>query len=88
MSKEELIEALADKEHESWAGWMDYLLESAAISTSQDVTSLSFPTERVEHWRRQIKTPYAELSEQEKESDRKEVRKILPIIEKYIDFSY
>lgn len=30
-------------------------------------------------------TPYAELSEQEKQSDRDEVAHILPIINKYVD---
>ena len=34
----------------------------------------------VERWKRQVKTPYAELSEKEKESDRVEARKVLEAI--------
>ncbi len=41
-----------------------------------------FP-ELVERWQRQVDTPYAQLSEREKQSDRDEVAHILPIIEEY-----
>ena len=39
------------------------------------------PKEYADRWFRQINTPYAELSEEEKESDRKETRNYLPLIE-------
>lgn len=42
---------------------------------------LALPKDLYERWNRQINTPYLELSEQEKESDRKEVRQYLPLIE-------
>ena len=34
----------------------------------------------VERWRKQIATPYNQLSETEKESDRKESRSYLPLV--------
>lgn len=86
MSKEELIEQLADKEHASWARWMTYLFskchrpENVSIEKQWD---LIIPAELVERWQRQVDTPYAELSEREKQSDRDEVVQILPIIEEY-----
>lgn len=35
------------------------------------------------HWHRQVDTPYSKLFGQEKESDRVEARKLLPIIGQY-----
>ncbi len=81
MNKQELIEQLADKEHASWARWMEYLFdkcESDSISGGMFISA-----ELRGRWQRQIETPYAELSEQEKQYDREEVEKILPIIEEH-----
>jgi hypothetical protein len=38
------------------------------------------PAELVVRWERQIATPYADLSDVEKESDREQVREYLPVI--------
>lgn len=75
---DELIEQLADKEHASWANWMGYLFSLCVHNADGTAT---IPASRVQHWQRQVATPYAMLSEREKESDRIEVRKILPLIE-------
>src|SRR5207302_8701032 len=90
MTEQELIEQLADKEHASWARWQDYFfskchmyVEGEHLMYSRDKVYFSLPRELVERWRRQVDTPYAELSEQEKQSDREEVKHILPIIEEY-----
>jgi|SRR5579885_240478 len=85
MNREALIEALADKEHASWARWMDYLFSKCLEVPTPDGrnTEMVIPMGLVERWKRQVVTPYADLSEQEKESDRKEVAHILPIIEAY-----
>jgi RyR domain. len=77
--EQELIEQLADKEHASWARWMAYLFSKCGRSNG----SLYIPESLRMHWQQQIDTPYAELSEREKQSDREEVAHILPIIEEY-----
>lgn len=78
MSKaDELREALADMEHERWSGWMRYLFDLCEIHADGSVT---IPANSANHWRRQIATPYADLSEREKDSDRKEVDKILNLL--------
>ena len=75
---DDLLEQLADKEHASWGRWMVYLFETCQQNPDGSVT---IPAALVERWDRQANTPYAELSEREKESDRDEVRHILPLIE-------
>ncbi|WP_199084607.1 hypothetical protein [Bosea sp. ASV33] len=73
----ELMEALASIEHERWAHWQSYV-HSKAIR--QPDGSLLLPPELVEKWERQIATKYADLTEREKESDREQVNKYLPLI--------
>ncbi|SRR5260221_274543 len=88
MTEEELIEQLADKEHASWARWQAYLFSLCVNPADEygaaDTRSLVILAERVERWQRQIATPYADLSEQEKQYDRDEVALILPIINQYV----
>jgi hypothetical protein len=80
MDAQELIEQLAEKEHGSWSHWMKYLF-SQCVGNSDG--SMTIPTALVERWQGQVETPYANLSEREKQSDRNRVNLILPIIEKY-----
>lgn len=75
------MEQLAAGEHKSWSGWTKWMLseiEKEAASRPGDGrtwTSLLNSLPCVQRWRRQMATDYAGLSEKEKESDRKEVRK-------------
>jgi hypothetical protein len=46
---------------------------------------LTIPAELVARWTDQLSTPYAELSEQEKESDREQVRRYLPAVAAALD---
>lgn len=88
MNKQELIEALADKEHASWARWMAYLFSKCQPligSGKVGRPDLIIPADLVERWQRQIETPYAALSEREKQSDRDEVAHILPFIDQYTE---
>lgn len=82
MTKEELIEALADKEHDSWARWMDYLFTKSVANADGSTT---IPADLTERWERQCATRYADLSESEKQSDRNEVARILPFIDEYAE---
>ena len=77
MTEPELIEALAEKEHASWAHWMEYLFSRCNRNESGE---LVVPESLIWHWQRQIDTPYSALSEREKQADRDEVARILPII--------
>ena len=58
----DLVELLAALEHEQWAHWMKYLfsqLEGGKI-----------PEYYIKRWQNQMKTPYENLCEKEKQSDR------------------
>jgi len=65
--KEDVLEKLAELEHEQWAHWTKYMLNN-------------LNDENISHWKEQIKTPYSDLSEKEKDSDREWARKALKII--------
>lgn len=68
-------EELAAYAHEAWAGWMRYLF-SKCLKESDGV---KIPQALVDRWTRQMQTPYAELPENEKESDRVEALKMQAI---------
>jgi hypothetical protein len=72
-----LVERLATVEHERWAHWQRYM---HGKSIKQQDGSLLIPPDLVHHWERQLSTPYGELTENEKDSDREHVRKYLPIL--------
>lgn len=61
------LEQLAALEHEQWIHWTKYMLDNLT-------------SENIERWKRQIQTPYSELSEKEKESDRRWARKAIDIL--------
>src|SRR5260370_16684731 len=75
MSEQELIEALADKEHASWARWMHYLFSKCYETYDGNYV---IPVELVDRWRKQLNTSYAKLSEQKNKSHREEVAHTLP----------
>lgn len=77
MNEQELIEALADMEHASWSRWQSYLFSKCERLSNG---ALLIPAELVKHWQHEIDTPYAQLPERHKQSDRNEVAHILPII--------
>lgn len=81
-----LIEQLAEIEHQRWAGWQRYLHSKFVTRTDGNMKYRTvLPVTLVARWERQIATPYSELSEQEKQSDRDEVMRYWPIIEKLVD---
>lgn len=73
----DLVEQLACIEHERWAHWQQYVHDK---SEKLPDGSLRIPADLVQRWDRQIKTPYDQLSEDEKESDREQVRRYLHLI--------
>lgn len=77
---DKLLEKLADLEHKRWSRWQKYLHSQCK---KNDDGSLTIPKEKVERWKGQIKTDYKDLSEKEKESDRKEAKKTLQILKNH-----
>ena len=75
---DELIEKLADLEHDRWSRWQQYLHSQC---TKNKDGSLTIPKEKVDRWERQIATPYSELSEKEKDSDREEAMKTMELLD-------
>jgi len=65
---EELAEKLAAVEHEQWMEWAKSIMEEEEISP-----------DRRERWEGYM-VPYAELSEEDKESDREYARKVLDVL--------
>lgn len=69
MNDDELIEKLAEVEHNQWVEW------SKALVQSEKRLSMN----RIERWKK-LWRPYSELTEDEKEQDRKYARQALAII--------
>ena len=77
--QEQMFEELSAIEHERWGDWQKYL-HSQCNQGSHGC--LIIPKFLVKQWERQIATLYVDLSESEKESDRDQVRRYWPLIEK------
>ncbi|WP_304619605.1 hypothetical protein [Paracoccus sediminilitoris] len=71
------IDKLADVEHQRWANWQSYMHSKGEVLADG---SLLLPPDLVARWEKQIKTPYKKLSDDEKESDREQIRQYIPAI--------
>lgn len=84
---QKLVEILANVEHERWSKWQEYLHSKLRYSEYEEngktVACYIMDAGDYEHWQRQIDTPYSELSENEKDSDRKEAIETIEAIQKY-----
>lgn len=70
-------EALAALAHEQWSGWMRYMFGKCQ---SNEDGSITIPAGYARALLHQINTPYAELSEAEKNSDREEADRVMACI--------
>lgn len=77
LESDQTVDRLAAIEHERWAHWQRYVHDQCQ---PQEDGSLVLPAELVVRWETQIRTPYPELSPQEQESDREQVRRYLPTV--------
>ncbi len=75
----ELMERLADVQHQIWSHWMSHVFRECGQLT--DDGSFMIDAGNVAQWQRQIDTPYGQLSEQEKASDRDQAARVLRVIE-------
>ncbi len=64
----DLRENIAALEHEQWSHWIEHMLTNST-------------KESIQRWRKQISTPYANLTEKEKNSDREWADKVLKLME-------
>lgn len=77
------LEELANLCHEQWSGWMEYLFSKSYHIVDEDdekTGDMRIPKKLVDRWKRQMNTEYKSLPENEKESDKKEARKIISLI--------
>jgi hypothetical protein len=95
MSRDELIEILAAIEHERWSDWQKYMhgggervlgegtyhCSGGSFINGGDLVLLASDVAR---WDRQIATPYADLTEREKQSDRDQVMRYWPLIAEFV----
>ena len=72
-TRREILAALA---HRQWSGWMEYLF-SKCIAVDDGSGNLIIPSDYVQALERQMYTKYTQLSEAEKDLDRKEADKVL-----------
>lgn len=85
--EEGFVEKGADLEHTRWSKWQEYFFskcKTGRIDEEDKEVVLVLPRSLYDKWWLQINTLYSELSEAEKESDRKEVRQYLPLIKDII----
>jgi hypothetical protein len=77
----EIVEALAAIEHEQWAHWTKHMLTVLEPVLRKprldDGEQANAAFDALLRWDRQIETPYAELTEAEKESDREWAHRVL-----------
>ena len=78
---DELREALSDYAHDTWSRWMDHLFSKGKLNSDGTFT---IDSDKVDRWQRQMLTPYEDLSEEEKESDRAEADKMLAIMGQFV----
>ena len=74
---EEMREKLANLSHQIWAHWMTYLFSRCEIEDLGKVIMW----EDARRWKRQIETSYSDLTEREKDSDRKQADKIIEVLQ-------
>ena len=74
----DIREQLSAVQHEIWSHWMRWMFTVGTFNTDGTWT---MPAVKVERWQRQMNTPYAELSEREKDSDREQADKVLAALE-------
>jgi hypothetical protein len=79
---DEMVEKLAAIEHERWSHWQRYLHGKCE---RQPDGSLLIPADLVQRWQEQFETAYSNLTDEEKQSDRDQVDRYLPLVLRTLD---
>ncbi len=82
----QLRERLASLQHDIWSHWMKHLFSICRPEYEHheaEIDSAVIPYDYAKRWRRQLSTPYSELSEEEKRSDREQADKLLALLRQY-----
>jgi hypothetical protein len=82
VTDQELIEKLADVQHAIWSHWMNYMFTCGTVRTDG---AWVMTADKAVRWTMQAGTPYAKLTEREKESDRDQARKLIPVFGEYME---
>jgi len=77
LSSDEVRERLAALYHEQWSAWG---VHQFSIGVFNGDGTWTMPAGAVRRWLRQTNTPYAELSDEEKDNDREEADKIIALL--------
>ena len=64
------LEKKAAQAHEIWANWMRHFFKTYRESQGSQCTVFIVPMSVAEKWKRQMTSPYEDLLESEKNSDR------------------
>ena len=83
--RKELFEKLASIEHEKWSKWQKNLLSNCMNyhnSRGEITGDLIIPRDIAGRWERQANTKYEDLTEDDKEKDREQVRRYWDLIKK------
>ncbi len=75
---DDLRERFAAYAHDAWSGWMQHMFRRNANPVD---TCLVIPKGLSERWYRLMNTPYAQLTEKEKASDRVEAGRMIAIVD-------
>lgn len=69
-----VLEEMAAIQHDIWAHWMKYMFSKCQVS-SEGMPII--PKALADRWARQVTTKYADLPEEEKQSDREVVNQFM-----------
>jgi hypothetical protein len=72
-----MLDEIANVQHEIWSHWMRYLFE---ISLQNKDGTVTIPADKVERWKRQMITKYANLSDDEQRSDLEQAQKVVDVV--------
>jgi len=70
-------EKLAALQHGIWSDWVRHMFD---VSTANPDGTVTIPSKYVQQWQHEINTTYDDLTEEEKDGDRKQVDKITRLL--------